>query len=102
MQNPKQRQFAAVTRRCSPLSSRTHETHCLLLHWDARPLPVWLLRTPANGEFELTLGLKKSTTLNGFSPLSMIAPQTLINGQGELDFRFTSPDIAAFFRVESK
>jgi len=61
-----------------------------------------LQRNPVNGEFKLTLGLKKSTSLNGFGPLPMTAPQTLINGQGELEFRFTSPDNAAFFRVEGK
>jgi len=61
-----------------------------------------LQRNPANGEFTLKLGIKKSTTLGGFSPLPMTAPQTLINAQGQLEFRFISTENAAFFRVEAE
>lgn len=61
-----------------------------------------LQRNPATGEFTLKLGVKKSTTLNGFSPLPMTAPQTLINAQGQLEFHFTSTENAAFFRVEAE
>jgi len=28
--------------------------------------------------------------------------QTTINGQGKLEFQFTSPDNAAFFRLEAR
>jgi hypothetical protein len=61
-----------------------------------------LQRNPATGEFTLKLGVRKSTTLNGFSPLPMTAPQTQINAQGQLEFRFTSTENAAFFRVEAE
>ena len=32
----------------------------------------------------------------------MTAPQTTINGQGKLEFQFTVPDNAAFFRLETR
>jgi len=32
----------------------------------------------------------------------MTAPQTTINGQGALEFQFSSTNNAAFFRLESK
>ena len=32
----------------------------------------------------------------------MTAPQTLINAQGQLEFRFISTENAAFFRVEAE
>ena len=61
-----------------------------------------LLRNPANGEFTLTLGVEKSTALPSFQPFPMTAPQTLINGQGKLEFRFTVPENAAFFRLRAE
>jgi hypothetical protein len=32
----------------------------------------------------------------------MTAPQTTINGDGKLEFLFTSPDNAAFFRLQAQ
>jgi hypothetical protein len=32
----------------------------------------------------------------------MAAPQTVINAEGKLEFRFSSPDGAAFFRLEAR
>jgi hypothetical protein len=32
----------------------------------------------------------------------MTAPQTTINADGKLEFRFTAPDNAAFFRLEAQ
>jgi hypothetical protein len=32
----------------------------------------------------------------------MTVPQTTINGAGKLEFQFTVPDNAAFFRVEAR
>jgi uncharacterized delta-60 repeat protein len=60
-----------------------------------------LVRNPTNGLFTLTIGVQKSTNLVNFNPFPMTAPQTLINGQGELEFQFTVPDDAAFFRLEA-
>lgn len=59
-------------------------------------------RNPSSGEFTLTFGVEKSTNLSSFVPFPMTAPQTLINGQGKLEFRFTVPDNAAFFRLKAQ
>lgn len=61
-----------------------------------------LTRDPGTGIFKLTLGVRKSTDLETFVPFPMSDPQTIINPQGKLDFYFTSPDDAAFFRVEAE
>ncbi len=58
-----------------------------------------LQRNPATGAFTLTIGVEKSTDLNTFLPFPMTAPQTIINGAGKLEFQFTAPDAAAFFRL---
>jgi hypothetical protein len=67
------------------------------------PAPL-IQRNPGTGEFTLTLGIEKSTTLEpgSFTPFPMTTPQVLINGQGKLEFRFTSPDNAAFFRLQAE
>lgn len=52
------------------------------------------------GQFKLTLGLEKSTNLSSFNAFPFSAPQTTVNGQGKIEFLFTSPDGAAFFRVK--
>jgi len=59
-------------------------------------------RSPA-GVFTLTIGVEKSTDLSIFNPFPMNAPgfTTVINGAGELEFQFTVPDNAAFFRLEA-
>ncbi|MFN0075766.1 MAG: hypothetical protein ACKVY0_04750 [Prosthecobacter sp.] len=54
------------------------------------------------GEFMLTFGVEKSTDLSHFVPFPMTAPQTQINGQGKMEFRFTVPDNAAFFRLKAQ
>ncbi len=63
-----------------------------------------LIQRDGLGQFTLTIGVEKSTTLAppSFTPFPMTAPQTLINGSGKLEFQFTVPDNAAFFllRVE--
>jgi alpha-tubulin suppressor-like RCC1 family protein len=61
-----------------------------------------LSKDPATGLFKLTLGLQKAADLSHFTPFPMTAPQTTINGDGKLEFLFSSPDNAAFFRVEAK
>jgi hypothetical protein len=60
---------------------------------------VPLLSQVGPGQFKLTLGVHKSTLLNGFQPMPLSAPT--INGD-KLEFLFTAPDRAAFYRIEAK
>jgi len=59
-------------------------------------------RNATTGEFTLTFGVEKSANLGGWTLFPMSAPQTIINGQGNLEFRFTVPDNAAFFRLRAE
>ena len=59
-----------------------------------------LTRDSASGQFTLTIGVKKSSDLINYSPFLLTPPQTTINAQGELEFQFSVPDNAAFFRLE--
>ena len=63
-------------------------------------------RDPGTGVFKLTLGVQKSTTLlpGSFTLFPMNTPgfTTTINGAGRLEFQFTVPDNAAFFRLQSQ
>lgn len=61
-----------------------------------------MLAQVAPGQFRLTLGLEKATQLTNFVAFPFLAPQTRINESGELEFLFSSPDDAAFFRVEAR
>ena len=61
-----------------------------------------LAKNPTTGEFTLTLGVQKSSDLTTFTALPMTAPQCTINGQGRLEFKFTSPGNAAFFKVQAQ
>ena len=54
------------------------------------------------GLFTLTFGVEKSADLTNFFPLPMTSAQTPINAEGKLEFRFTAPDNAAFFRLEAR
>jgi hypothetical protein len=60
-----------------------------------------LIAKQSSGQFKLTIAVQKSTDLINFAPFAMTTPQTTINGQGQLEFQFTVPDNAAFFRLES-
>lgn len=59
-------------------------------------------KNPTTGVFTLTLGVQKSSDLSTFTPFPMTAPQCTINGQGRLEFQFTSPTNAAFFKVQAQ
>jgi hypothetical protein len=61
-----------------------------------------LARDAASGKFKLTVKAKKSTDLVNFSDLPFSAGDAVINGNGEMEFQFASPDNAAFFRIESR
>ncbi|MBE2284561.1 MAG: IPT/TIG domain-containing protein [Prosthecobacter sp.] len=70
------------------------------------PTPL-IKHNPATGVFTLTLGVQKSTTLmpGSFQPFSMTtAPDAVrtFNSEGKLEFQFTSPDKAAFFRLSAQ
>jgi hypothetical protein len=61
-------------------------------------------RDPATGIFKLSIGVKKTTNLLlPFTDFPMNAPgtDTFINSAGKLEFEFTVPDNAAFFRLEA-
>lgn len=60
-----------------------------------------LARNPSTGQFTLTLGVRKSTDLIHFTDLPMSAPQTTVNAQGKIEFRFTSTDGAGFYLIEA-
>lgn len=63
----------------------------------------FISKNPATGQFKLTIGVQKTTNLsNAFAPFPMTAPQTSINGNGELEFQFTTPDPAEFFLLQAK
>jgi hypothetical protein len=61
-----------------------------------------LQRDPTTSEFTLTIGVDQSTNLTNWTPLPMTVPQTIINSQGKLEFRFTTPNNAAFFRLQTQ
>ncbi|MEY2544891.1 MAG: hypothetical protein QOG48_8, partial [Verrucomicrobiota bacterium] len=39
--------------------------------------------------------------LTNYNPFPFISGQTVINGQGQIEFTFGVPDSAAFFRLEA-
>ena len=53
------------------------------------------------GKFKLTLGMEKSANLQTWQPFSFTAPETTINAQGKIEFLFTAPGNAAFFRLQT-
>jgi hypothetical protein len=61
-----------------------------------------LTQNPATGLYKLTIAVKKSTNLQTFSPMPFSDQQTFINAQGEIEYEFSVPDKAAFFRLESR
>lgn len=57
-------------------------------------------RNPATGKFKLTLDWKKSTDLTTFTDFPAPAGSAVsISPTGDIEFEFTSPDDAAFFRL---
>ncbi len=61
-----------------------------------------IARNPSTGQVKLTIGVKKSTNLTNFLSLPLTSGTTVVNDLGELEFTFTPPDDAAFFRLESR
>ncbi len=67
-----------------------------------RGVPL-LSRDAGTGKFKLTIGVQKTTNLSQpFIAFPRSASQTASNAQGQLEFLFTVPDNAAFFRVQSQ
>ena len=61
-----------------------------------------LAKDSASGKFKLTIGVAKSTDLINFSPMPIQAGGATINSQGKMEYQFTAPDNAAFYRLESR
>jgi len=64
-----------------------------------------LTKDAATGKFKLTIGVKKTTILTQpflDFPMTGAGVTTVINGAGQLEFEFTVPDNAAFFRLEAQ
>ena len=61
-----------------------------------------LAKDSASGKFKLTIGVEKSTNLVNFSPMAIPVGAATLNAQGKMEFQFTSPDNAAFYRLESR
>ena len=61
-------------------------------------------KNAGTGAFKLTIGVLKSTNLTSYQPfpLNTSGATTTINGSGNLEFQFTVPDNAAFFRLQSQ
>ena len=60
-------------------------------------------RDPNTGAFTLTIGLKKATNLTlPFSDIPFTVPGTSVNGAGKVEFQFSVPDNAAFFRLQAQ
>jgi hypothetical protein len=60
-----------------------------------------LTRNTVSNKFKLTIKVKKSTDLKTFTSLPFVSGDSTINSNGEMEFQFSSPDNAAFFRIET-
>jgi hypothetical protein len=60
-----------------------------------------LAKDPVSGKFKLTIGVEKSNNLVNFLPMPIAAESATINAQGKMEFQFTAPDSAAFYRLET-
>ena len=66
-----------------------------------KPAAPLIARDPASGKFTLTMDWKKSTDLTNFADFPAPSGSAVsINPSGDIEFEFTSPDPAAFFRIE--
>ena len=61
-----------------------------------------LAKDSASGKFKLTIVVEKSANLVNFLPMPIAAESATINAQGKMEFQFTAPDNAAFYRLESR
>jgi C1A family cysteine protease len=61
-----------------------------------------ITRDPVTECFKLTIGLRKSTDLLEWAIFPFTSPGTTLNGDGQVEFEFTVPDNAAFFRLQGR
>ena len=63
-----------------------------------------LTKDAGTGKWKLTIALQKTPNLvaTPFAAFPFTAPDTTINGQGQIEFLFTVPGNAAFFRVQAQ
>ena len=62
-----------------------------------------LTKNAATGLFKLTLAVQKAPNLlTPFAPFPFVPAQTVINAQGNLEFEFSAPGNASFFRVQAQ
>jgi uncharacterized delta-60 repeat protein len=58
---------------------------------------------PGTGFFVLTIGIQQADSPDGpYVPFPMVDPQTLINPEGKLEFRFSLPGDGNVFRLEAR
>ena len=63
------------------------------------PAPV-IARDEATGKFTLTMDWKKATDLSTFLDFPVTSPEVSVNAQGDIEFEFSAPEDAAFFKVD--
>jgi hypothetical protein len=56
----------------------------------------------SGGQTKLTFSLLKSTDFQTYQPLPFTIPEATLNPAGELEFRFSVPDDAEFYRLETR
>lgn len=61
-----------------------------------------ITKIASSGDFELIMGLQKSTGLQTFQHFPLNDTETTIEPDGRLKIRFTSDDNAAFFRIKAE
>jgi hypothetical protein len=61
-----------------------------------------ITRDPVTERFKLTIGLSKSNDLLNWTKFPFTSPGTTLNSDGQVEFEFTVPDNAAFFRLEGR
>lgn len=62
-----------------------------------------IARDPLTSQFLVTIGMEKATNLmSTFTPFPMTSTQTVINGQGKLEFRFSTTNPATIYRLKSE
>ena len=59
-------------------------------------------KNATSGNFELTIGLQKSTNLQTFQHFSLNSTETTIEPDGRLKIRFSATENAAFFRLKAQ
>ena len=75
-------------------------TQCALEQMQALAAGSPVIAKQPDGSFRLSFKLHKSTDLETFVPLDLSGLNPTINGQGEIELRFTAEEDTAFFRLQ--